>query len=74
MTLGQQVRAQWKSGESRGVSRWLFAGQLVASLGFALYSYLLSNWVFLATNLLLVINALLGEWVTIRNRRREPAR
>jgi hypothetical protein len=68
MTLGQQVKMQWKSGESRGVSRWLFAGQLVASVGFSLYSYLLSNWVFLATNLLLVINALLGEWVTIRNR------
>lgn len=66
MTLGQQV--------SRGVSRWLFAGQLLASVGFALYSYLLSNWVFLVTNLLLVINALLGEWVTIRNSGRGSAR
>jgi hypothetical protein len=74
MTLGQQVRSQWMSGESRGVSRWLFAGQLLASLGFALYSYLLSNWVFLVTNLLLVINALLGEWVTVRNSRRKSAR
>ena len=74
MTLGQQVKSQWSSGESRGVSRWLFAGQLVASVGFSLYSYLLSNWVFLATNLLLVINALLGEWVTIRNSGRQPAR
>jgi MtN3 and saliva related transmembrane protein len=77
LTLSQQVRKQWRSGESRGVSPWLFAGQLAASIGFSIYSYLLENWVFLATNLLLVINALLGEWVTLRNRRRaarkEPA-
>lgn len=72
-TLGQQVKTQWASGESRGVSRWLFAGQLLASVGFSFYSYLLSNWVFLATNLLLVINALLGEWVTLKNRRRGSA-
>jgi uncharacterized protein with PQ loop repeat len=70
LTLGQQVRKQWQSGESRGVSPWLFAGQLAASIGFSIYSYLLENWVFLATNGLLVINALLGEWVTLRNRRR----
>jgi hypothetical protein len=34
---------------------------------------LLENWVFLVTNLLLIINALLGEWVTLRNRRRAPS-
>lgn len=72
MTLSQQVRKQWRSGESRGISPWLFAGQLAASVGFSIYSYLLENWVFLATNLLLVVNALLGEWVTLKNRRRGP--
>ena len=60
LTLGQQVRKQWISRESRGVSTWLFIGQLAASTGFAVYSYLLDNWVFLTTNLLLVINALIG--------------
>lgn len=69
VTLGQQVRTQWKSRESRGVSLWLFAGQLAASMGFAAYSLLLENWVFLTTNLLLVVNALFGQWVTLRNRR-----
>jgi MtN3 and saliva related transmembrane protein len=73
LTLGQQVRKQWQSGESRGVSPWLFAGQMAASVGFSVYSFLLENWVFLATNLLLVVNALLGEWVTLRNRRRSGA-
>jgi MtN3 and saliva related transmembrane protein len=74
LTLGQQVRLQWKSGESRGVSTWLFVGQLAASLGFSVYSYLLGNWVFLSTNLLLAANAGVGQWVTLRNRRIAKAR
>lgn len=69
VTLGTQVRKQWRSKQSAGVSKWLFAGQLAASSGFSLYSLLLGNWVFLATNLLLVVNALVGQWVTLRNRR-----
>lgn len=69
LTLGQQVRKQWKSRESSGISTWLFVGQMAASVGFSLYSYLLGNWVFLTTNLLLLANAMLGEWVTLRNRR-----
>jgi MtN3 and saliva related transmembrane protein len=73
LTLGQQVRKQWRSRESGGVSTWLFVGQLAASVGFATYSFLLENWVFLTTNVLLVINALLGQWVTLRNRRQPQA-
>jgi len=74
LTLGQQVRLQWKSRESGGVSTWLFVGQLAASLGFSVYSYLLGNWVFLSTNLLLAANAGIGQWVTLRNRRISNAR
>jgi hypothetical protein len=73
VTLGLQVRNQWRTGQSSGVSRWLFTGQLAASLGFALYSLLLENWVFLSTNLVLATNALLGQWVTARNRERSDA-
>jgi len=73
LTLGQQVKKQWQSKDSRGVSTWLFVGQMAASIGFSIYSYLLDNWVFLFTNLLLVVNALLGEWVTLRNRRQGRA-
>lgn len=72
-TLGWQVRKQWRSRDSGGVSTWLFVGQLAASCGFSIYSFLLENWVFLTTNLLLVINALLGQWVTLRNRRHRSA-
>lgn len=71
VTLGNQVRKQWLSGESQGVSRWLFVGQTAASVGFSVYSVLLENWVFAVTNLLLLLNALLGQWVTARNRRRQ---
>lgn len=73
ITLGWQVRRQWISRDSRGVSTWLFVGQLAASVGFSVYSFLLENWVFLATNLLLVVNALFGQWVTLRNRRHSSA-
>lgn len=69
LTLGKQVRKLWQTRDSGGVSTWLFVGQLAASVGFSTYSFLLENWVFLTTNLLLVINALLGQWVTLRNRR-----
>jgi MtN3 and saliva related transmembrane protein len=73
LTLGQQVRKQWVSRDSRGVSTWLFVGQTAASLGFSVYSLLLENWVFLTTNVLLLFNALLGQWVTVRNRRHSGA-
>ncbi|MET0412939.1 MAG: hypothetical protein ABW217_16655 [Polyangiaceae bacterium] len=73
MTLGNQVRKQWQSGESQGVSRWLFIGQTAASVGFTTYSLLLQNWVFAVTNALLLVNALAGQWVTSRNRRRQKS-
>ena len=68
-TLIQQVVVQWRSRKSTGVSPWLFAGQFISSVGFSLYSYLLGNWVFLCTNLALLANAGIGQWVTLRNRR-----
>lgn len=73
VTLGNQVRKQWLSGESQGVSRWLFIGQTAASVGFSVYSFLLDNWVFVVTNVLILVNALVGQWVTARNRRRQGA-
>jgi uncharacterized protein with PQ loop repeat len=69
-TLVHQVRKQYKSGQSEGVSRWLFVGQLAASGGFVLYSTLLGNWVFVVTNALLVINALVGYAIVRHHRKR----
>jgi MtN3 and saliva related transmembrane protein len=70
-TIGRQVYAQWRAGTSQGVSRWLFIGQLVASSGFVVYSWLLANWVFVVTNVLMLVTALLGQWLYRRNQRRD---
>jgi hypothetical protein len=70
LTLGRQVMTQWRSGATIGVSRWLFLGQVAASSGFAVYSWLLQNWVFLVTNVALLLTALAGEAIYLHNRRR----
>jgi len=60
LTLIKQVYKQWKDEETDGVSSWLFIGQLFASVGFTVYSYLVENWVFTITNALLTINNIIG--------------
>ena len=70
LTVARQVYTQWRSRATNGVSRWLFAGQVTASAGFAVYSWMLGNWVFLFTNIALLIIALAGESIDLRNRRR----
>ena len=69
-TIARQVFKQWQSGTSEGVSMWLFVGQLAASSGFLVYSVLVKNWVFVVTNALMVLNALVGYGITIVHRRR----
>jgi MtN3 and saliva related transmembrane protein len=73
LTIAKQIHTQWASGETKGVSRWLFIGQMAASIGFAIYSYLVNNPVFVCTNSLMVVNGLVGYIVLRRNRRRRPA-
>src|SRR6476620_11734519 len=74
LTLGRQVYTQWREGRTQGVSKWLFIGQLTASTAFLVYSWLVDNWVFVATNGLLLVTAAVGECIFIRNRKREEAR
>jgi uncharacterized protein with PQ loop repeat len=69
-TIGRQVYSQWRSRSSQGVSKWLFIGQITASVGFVVYSWLLGNWVFVVTNALLLCTALLGQWIYVSNRQR----
>lgn len=71
VTIGHQVFKQWSDGTSKGVSLWLFIGQLAASIGFTIYSVLVHNWVFVVTNALMIVNGLLGYAITLRHRRRE---
>lgn len=74
MTIGRQVFTQWRTRSAAGVSRWLFIGQLAASTGFALYSYLLHNWVFLVSNIALLITAVAGEVIYLRNKEKSTRR
>jgi len=70
MTIAKQVYKQWQEGTSEGVSKWLFVGQISASLGFTVYSWLVDNWVFVVTNSLMLVNGLLGLLIVFHHRRR----
>ncbi len=68
LTLSRQVYTQWRTKSCDGVSSWLFIGQLFASLGFVIYSYMVENWVFVWTNAFNLVAALVGQWIYSRNR------
>jgi uncharacterized protein with PQ loop repeat len=70
-TLTRQVFTQWRERSTAGVSHWLFIGQLTASTGFLIYSWLVENWVFVVTNAALLTTALVGQVIYRRNARRE---
>jgi MtN3 and saliva related transmembrane protein len=63
LTLIKQVYKQWKDGTGEGISKWLFIGQIIASIGFTIYSFLVGNWVFTVTNGLLTLNNLIGIYL-----------
>lgn len=46
-TLVKQIHKQATQDNAEGVSHWLFLGQMAASVGFIVYSWLLDNWVFI---------------------------
>lgn len=71
LTISRQVYTQWKTRSTAGVSKWLFIGQLAASAGFVLYSFLVENWVFVATNAFMLLVGITGQLIYLRNKRRE---
>mgnify|MGYP001067892137 FL=1 len=68
-TLTRQVYSQWRQRTVAGVSSWLFIGQLTASIGFLIYSFLVENWVFVFTNAALLVTAVTGQLIYKRNER-----
>jgi MtN3 and saliva related transmembrane protein len=70
-TLVRQVVRQWRERSTQGVSSWLFIGQLAASCGFLIYSFLLHNWVFVFTNAALLLTAIAGQMIYQRNVREQ---
>lgn len=71
LTIGRQVYTEWRDRSSRGLSKWLFIGQLTASAGFVVYSWLKDDWVFVITNFLLLLTAGIGQFIYLRNKRQE---
>jgi MtN3 and saliva related transmembrane protein len=71
LTISKQIYKQWQEGSSENVSKWLFIGQMAASLGFTIYSWLVSNWVFVVTNSLMLINGLIGLGIVLHHRKQE---
>jgi MtN3 and saliva related transmembrane protein len=71
LTISKQIYKQWQEQSSEGVSKWLFIGQVAASLGFTVYSWLLSNWVFVVTNALMFISAFVGLGIVLYHQRRD---
>lgn len=73
LTVSRQVWKQWQQRSTEGVSHWLFIGQMTASVGFLVYSWMLGNLVFTVSNALLLIAAVTGQALYVRNRRNEGA-
>ena len=72
LTIGKQIYKQWQEKSSEGVSKWLFIGQMLASLGFTIYSWLVNNWVFVVTNALMLISAFIGLGIVMYHRHQSP--
>ena len=69
-TLVKQVHTQWRERTSRGVSKFLFVGQMAASTGFIIYSLMVEDWVFVTVNVLILTTAITGEIIFLANKRR----
>ena len=68
ITIAVQVRKQWLAGSNKGVSKWLFIGQLTASVGFLVFSILTDSLVFTITNAMLTLGNLCGILIFFKNR------
>jgi uncharacterized protein with PQ loop repeat len=69
-TIGQ-IRKQWKAGTSKGVSMWLFIGNIVAAGLFATYAVLIHNLIYIVTNLLMLVASVVGLLILLHHRRRD---
>lgn len=73
-TVGSQVWKQIRDESCEGVSRFLFLGQFMASALFLAYAVMGGNTVFIVSNAFMLLAALVGQGVLLRNRRRHARR
>ena len=69
-TLMRQSYVLWTDDDAKGVSKWLFVGQIAASVLFIVYSWFVANWVFIVSNALILLTALAGEAGVLWRKRR----
>ncbi|WP_193391251.1 MULTISPECIES: hypothetical protein [Stenotrophomonas] len=67
-TLIRQMVKQWQSPNPEAVSKWLFVGQMTASALFTAYSAMLGSTVFVVTNAMLLLTAVVGQVMAWRRR------
>lgn len=70
LTIGRQVYTQWKTESISGVSHWLFLGQCASSIGFTVYSVMLHNWVYVCSNVALLITGIVGQVIYLQKSKR----
>ena len=66
ITLFAQVKKNWAEKKLKGVNPALYYGQAFASLCFALYSFTINSWVFVVTNTLAFLSAIIGIYLVHR--------
>ncbi|BDU18152.1 hypothetical protein [Lysobacter auxotrophicus] len=69
-TLIRQIVTMARDENAQGVSRWLFLGQCLASVGFVAYSLMVGNTVFVATNIAILVTAIVGQCIVTRRKSR----
>ena len=70
VTVVVQICKQWSTHSNKGVSKWLFIGQLAASIGFLIFSVLTGSVVFAITNAVLTLGNFGGIFIYFVNRQR----
>jgi uncharacterized protein with PQ loop repeat len=66
-TISSQVYKQWNDETSRGVSIWLFLGQIAANGLFLTYAILVDDPVFIAANGVLLLVSFVGLYIKRRH-------
>ena len=68
-TIGWQVLKQWREQTSRGVSLWLFIGQMTANSLFLAYALIIGDLVFMTANAFLLATSLVGLLIKLHHGR-----
>ena len=74
VTLVAQIVKQWRSDTSKGVSPWLFVGEIASAILFLWYAIMIHNVVYITTNVLMAVASFVGLGIVFWHRRRARAK